>query len=35
MVHLNISIVFDPSLVFQPGNKDGFVIDQILLLLAG
>ena len=27
MVHLNISIVFDPSLVFQPGNKDGLVID--------
>ena len=27
MVHLNVSIVFDPSLVFQSGNKDGLVID--------
>lgn len=27
VVHLNVSIVFDPSLVFQPGNKDGLVID--------
>ena len=27
MVHLNISIVFTPPLVFQPGNQDGLVLD--------